>query len=77
MKDIITIVIDRDFSNAYSAVEKISLCDEFDKFTIVYSDNMKYAYDSRVKAIRDILFAKRIFDVVKGAADSKKLLTVE
>ena len=33
---------------------------------------MKYAYDSRVKAIRDILFAKRIFDLVKGISDTEK-----
>ena len=55
---------------AYSS--KISQCDEFDKFVIAYSDSMKYAYDSRVKAIRDILFAKRIFDLVKGISDTEK-----
>lgn len=70
MKNTINIALARNFSNAFDAVEKISLCDEFDKFIIAYSDSMKYVYDSRVKAIRDILFAKRIFDLVK-AADNK------
>ena len=72
MRDAINILLARNFSNAYDAVEKISQCDEFDKFVIAYSDSMKYAYDSRVKAIRDILFAKRIFDLVKGISDTEK-----
>ena len=71
MNEPITISLDRDFSNAYGAVERISRCGEFDKFTIAYCDSMRYTYNSRLKAIRDILFAKRIFDLAKKSTDNK------